>query len=1013
MAAAASMLPPVTDALSLLDVSFVNNEWHGTPATVRRSIQILVDHISVQNVQLQRVEDILAAFGNPTQQGGTVWSKLGQKADLSRVETLETQLDGLLSECAQLRSAQSAASHAHDDVVSRVELVRDSLASLEARLGLPYGSDSSTAGLDQAGGRGVGLASPSKLAVAAAGGLVHSLPTGSVMDRLSRLERRADALAEMGNKAEDDSAMLMAKLRELEPRIEVQISHLRGDIKQALQLAAASSRLEAEQESSMRVKEAEKRMLARIQSVESVLEGRVSAVSAQAGITINTELDKRVDALYDHVAAQVQRLCSDMDQLSRDKVDLSALEHYSKRVSGLFEGVAGNLADEVAALTGQLRAEVAAVAKETAAAREKDLELHGRVNGEMQDMRQLAAEVKEAIASMQETLSSTPRVVEETRSLARQAVSDVDQLHKAVAGLNTAMTSTGSALELQSNKLGQLSHKLNGLHHDLASVKDTVYGSAATAAAALEQDGGGSGGLLGGTSLLSKLANLDRAIADISGALSIKADDSLARELERRVASLTRQQDVTSEGLRSLSATAFKRSDEHASQIQRLTLAVTGNLEERPTNTAVKHMVETAALEVRERCDNALSPLWDAVRILQSGLRDAAGELKAVGASVNNLQQTQSDSRAKLAAERSSIMAALRKALDDEVGALRAQLQERLEGVEGDVRQTVEQLDLHAQLQDKMTRLTSAVEEQLSTQVAAWRAGNHQLRSDLNGKVESAAAGLAARVEAVEVTCRQHTQDLQAVTEAAAQKPSEATVREIANTIARTTSKQEVTRYSEKDDMKWQVWLEQHTRAQEHLVTQADLTTALEASARQVRSELDSVATTRTDELRRAFSSLRGEVDGRLRATASRVEVAELRIQDLEASVNHCASKKELEELASSSMSQRADRAGLEARVRQLTEEVEDTAAGLSVLRAEAVTRSEMVGELARKVDLATYLAQGSARAAAASAGTGPRTVQRGRPGGGTVLTAEWAAGGGLAELDTGVNLPGPRGDYP
>lgn len=41
---------------------------------------------------------------------------------------------------------QSAASHAHDDVVSRVELVRDSLASLEARLGLPYGSDSSTAG---------------------------------------------------------------------------------------------------------------------------------------------------------------------------------------------------------------------------------------------------------------------------------------------------------------------------------------------------------------------------------------------------------------------------------------------------------------------------------------------------------------------------------------------------------------------------------------------------------------------------------------------------------------------------------------------------------------------------------------------------------------------------------------------------------------------------------------------------------------------------------------------------
>ncbi len=38
------------------------------------------------------------------------------------------------------------------------------------------------------------------------------------------------------------------------------------------------------------------------------------------------------------------------------------------------------------------------------------------------------------------------------------------------------------------------------------------------------------------------------------------------------------------------------------------------------------------------------------------------------------------------------------QALDEEVGALRAQLQERLERVEGDVRQTVEQLDLHAQV---------------------------------------------------------------------------------------------------------------------------------------------------------------------------------------------------------------------------------------------------------------------------------------------------------------------------
>lgn len=77
-------------------------------------MQILVDHISLQNVQLRygagqnarrdtpgpctklcyqaepdtkptlcsRVEDILAAFGNPTQQGGTVWSKVGHVGPL-------------------------------------------------------------------------------------------------------------------------------------------------------------------------------------------------------------------------------------------------------------------------------------------------------------------------------------------------------------------------------------------------------------------------------------------------------------------------------------------------------------------------------------------------------------------------------------------------------------------------------------------------------------------------------------------------------------------------------------------------------------------------------------------------------------------------------------------------------------------------------------------------------------------------------------------------------------------
>ncbi|KAG2490275.1 hypothetical protein HYH03_011227 [Edaphochlamys debaryana] len=983
MASAASVLPPVTEALSLLDVSFVNNEWHGTPATIRRSIQILVDHISVQNMQMSRVEDILAAFGNPTQQGGTVWSKLATKADLSRLEKLEAQVDSVLNDCAQLRSQQSAAAHARDDTASRLDLLREALGSLEARLGTSYAPDSS--GCDQYGGAGAGRRghggggggaySPSKLALAAAGGRgVPSVPTGSILDRISRLERRADALAEMGARAEDESSMLVGRLREMEPRIEAQLGHLRGDIKQALALAAASTRMEADVESSSRVKEAEKRLLARLQSVEAGLEGKIANLSAASGVALASELDKRLNGVYDHVDMQVQRLGSDVDRLARDKVDLASLEHYSQRVSALFENVAGGLADEVAALAGQLRSEVAGVGREVEEAAAKGQALQSTVREEAEGLRALSEQVKEAVAAVQESLSATPRMLEENRSLVRQAMSDSEQLQRAVAGLNSAMSSTSSALELQSHKLGQVGHKLAGLQQDVAGVKDTLFGglAAAAAAAAGEYDSGGGGGggpSASGSSLVAKIAALDRAVQDLHGLASGKADDALARDLERRLASLSRQADVTAEGLRSLSSTAFKRADEHASAIQRLTLAVTGNLEERPTTTTVKHLIETAALEVRERCDNALAPLWDAVRILQSGLRDAAGELKAVGAAVGGVQQAQTDARSKVATDRSSVMAALRKALDDEVGALRSQVEARLSGMEGDIRQAAEQLELHAQLQDRLTRLTTAVEEQLATQVAAWRTGTQQLRSELGGRVEAAAAGLGARLEAVEAESRRTAEDLQAVTDLAASKPGEAAVRELCGSLARSLARQELARYAEKDEMKWTVWLEEQSRHQSHLVTQGDLTSALETASRQIKQELDGTAMTRADELRRGFASLRGEVDARLRATGSKVEVQEMRVQDLETAVAACASKKEVEELVTSVIAARADRAGLEARLQQVAEEAGEAGAGLTVLRAEAVTRSEMNAELARKVDLAAYLAQGSARAAAANAG--------------------------------------------
>lgn len=46
-------------------------------------------------------------------------------------------------------------------------------------------------------------------------------------------------------------------------------------------------------------------------------------------------------------------------------------------------------------------------------------------------------------------------------------------------------------------------------------------------------------------------------------------------------------------------------------------------------------------LEVRERCEAALSPLWDAVKLLQAGVRDGAGALAGVQQDLGVLQQAQ------------------------------------------------------------------------------------------------------------------------------------------------------------------------------------------------------------------------------------------------------------------------------------------------------------------------------------------------------------------------------------
>lgn len=47
--------------------------------------------------------------------------------------------------------------------------------------------------------------------------------------------------------------------------------------------------------------------------------------------------------------------------------------------------------------------------------------------------------------------------------------------------------------------------------------------------------------------------------------------------------------------------------------------AVNSHMDERPTSSAVRHMVEASMLESGEKLGSAMLPVWDAVKALQVG----------------------------------------------------------------------------------------------------------------------------------------------------------------------------------------------------------------------------------------------------------------------------------------------------------------------------------------------------------------------------------------------------------
>ncbi|MEW5311875.1 MAG: hypothetical protein WDW38_003557 [Sanguina aurantia] len=897
------MLPPVTEAISLLDHAFVNHDWQNSPATLRRCVGLLVDHIQVHAVQLSRVEDILAAYGNPTQQGGTVWSKLAAKADLSRLEQLEQQVDNLLNDSSTAKSKQAEVGYRNDELNNRLELLRDGMASLEARLG----SAAPTGGNPRLGGAGVGgrLGTASATAfnaLAGSGGVGSQYPaspprlvpgsgSGSAVDRIQRLERRLDNVGDA-----EACCEVLGRLRELEPRIELQLSHLRGEVKGALATAAASGRAEMEAEAGQRVKEAEKRLVVRLQGVEESFSNNLSALNSRLGGSIAGELDKRFVSVYDHVDFQVSNVRGELDRLSREKVDVGVMDHYTQRMSGLFEQVASSLNENSRALNESLGAAVGEVRTDMAVLQQRDGALHEFVQREVEAMRGIATQVTSMVGVVSESVARTPAALDEARTAMAQLTGEVDDIHKTLSGLQAATSLTGSGLEQQAQRVTALAQRLGQAQHEVRDVKAAVFGTPTSGGIT-----GADAGLPTG-SLLLHVSEVNQRLSELAAALSCKADEGGLRDAERRLAALTRQVEGNSEGVRCLSSSTYKRVDEHASAIQRLTLAISSSMEERPTLVSVRGLVEGGAADVRERCESALLPLWEAVKLLQAGLRDCQGSTLGLAGEVGSVAQAQS-----------ALVGALRRAVDEEMGQLRLSLECRVEALAEEATAARAQMEVQAQLQDRHGALTTAVEDQLSSAVSGWRNAHATLRSDVGSRVDALTGGMADNVEALAVALNNALAELQALQLSCSTHISEPAARSLAESVSRGVARLEVSRAGERDEMRWRVWMEQYASGQQQAVGREEMQSALAACGMQALEDAQSACSASLVDVR---AVMRAELDSRLRGSGTKLDSLEARMEGVEVLVTAAANQQDLTQLGAL-LEGKADRGLVEARLRQ------------------------------------------------------------------------------------------------
>jgi hypothetical protein len=715
---------------------------------------------------------------------------------------------------------------------------------------------------------------------------------------------------------------------------------------------------EAEAEASARVLQSEKKVLARIQSVEEQLDSKTSAMASKVGTLLSSELDKRFQSLYDHIDNQVNSVRSDLDRLSREKVDMAALEAYTSRVTKLFEQVSSTLSDDTRAVSEQLAEKMGQTRLESQSlaankADKKAVEaLEEAMAREETAMKLLAGQVREMMQNIHESLSAQPKVVEDLkRSLEKQQErqqEDLVQVHRSIAGLNSAITSTGTALEAQAQKASSLTQKLSQASSELSSLKAALYGSScapnqAYSVSYLE------------TSVMGKITGLEKHLTEMEAQLSARATSSELMESERKLALLQRQAEGLTEGLKNINAGTVRRIEEHASAIQRLTVAVTSNTEDRPTTAAVRNMIETASSESYGSLSSALTPVWDAVKTSQGSLRELHSDMKSVTKEIATLCNQQSDLRTRLSGEKGALVTLVQRAVDEEIGQLvRGQMETRILSLEESAQHCRAQLEVHAQLQDRQHALTSAVESQVSNQLAATRAASAALRTELMNKVEETKALLSKRLDVLDVFTKQQGEDVHSTKDQLHAKVGLTECKMIVEAGAKAAAKEAIDKHKEKEEARWNVWMAQFSGTLEGLCPRAELDASL--------------VVLRKDILKAAEASYAPRIDEALsRASAARALASDLSDQ----------SKKEIERLRSETVEGvlRVREEGMEsvaALEQRAAEELVEAEMRL-VRRMEVdvdrlLSRVEFEEEMSKKLDVRVFLASSASASATAAA---------------------------------------------